>query len=116
MRKIAIIISSVVLISILGCKIDNYYHKPGGPYYFKSGITYQGMRPSGEITQAEAKELEKNKYAFYIAYFNSEGKPTIIEKYHEGKLINKYELFYENNKHIKTIITDENGNQNTQHE
>jgi hypothetical protein len=93
------------------CNCGGYYHEPGGPYYFQSAITYQGIRPNKEITQDKTKALADSGYAFYVAYFNNKGKPTIVEKHYEGKLFNKSELIYENDKLIKTIFTDKTGNQ-----
>ena len=66
--KIISIIISIILIA--GCKINNYHHEPGGPYFFKYHVTYQGFRPNGEISKEQAKELENQGYAYYIAYFN----------------------------------------------
>jgi|LGVE01.1.fsa_nt_gb uncharacterized protein YxeA len=112
MKRIIILI---ILILLSGCNIGNYYHQPGGPYYFKSGITYQGIRPNREITKEEAKKLEENGYAYTIAYFNDYGKPTIVEKYFEGKIITRFELIYKNGKLYKQITTDENGNKKEQY-
>tara|TARA_R110002096_G_scaffold54937_4_gene141488 strand:+ start:460 stop:735 length:276 start_codon:yes stop_codon:yes gene_type:complete len=65
--------------------MSKYSHAPGGPYYFKTGLTYHGYLPSREVTKEEADELAKQDYAYYVAYFDSSGKPNRVLKYHRGK-------------------------------
>lgn len=104
-------ILTIVCISLIGCNKDYSYH-PGEPYYYKSDIVnYQPFQPSDEITKEEAEQLYRDGYAYYIAYFNSDGNPTIIEKHYHGKIDRKSELFYENGKLFKTITTDSEGKQ-----
>ena len=59
-------------------------HQQGGPFYFKSGVTYQGHRPTGEKTKTEADKLAATGYAYYIAHFDSVGKPIRIQKVYQG--------------------------------
>ena len=80
------IIAIIALLSFLfGCKPSEPSHQPGGPYYFKSGVTYQGYRPTGEITKPEADQLAAQGYAYYISHFDAEGKPTRILKVYKGE-------------------------------
>jgi len=72
------------MVILSGCDLTGHSHQPGVPYYFESGVTYQGFRPTGEITEPEANKLASSGYAYYIAYFNQEGKPTKIFKVYEG--------------------------------
>ena len=78
MKKL--IILAFIFITFLGCK----RYSPGVEYYFKSGVTYQGYRPTGEISKSEAEQLAQKGYAYYIAYFNEEGKPIKIFKVYNG--------------------------------
>lgn len=101
----------------IGCD-TKYWHQQGGPYYFKSHVTYQGFYPTGEITKKEALDLSKQGYAYTVAYFNDKGQPTYMEKRYspvaEGHLkgkVEKFQLFYENEKLSKMIYTDINGQQ-----
>jgi hypothetical protein len=95
MRKIFTPI--LVAVFLWGCSTPDYSHEAGGPYYFNSGITYRGYRPTGELTKSEADELAKQGHAFYIAYFNSDGKPTRILKVYEGKTVLDQEIKYDAN-------------------
>ncbi|MCK4917982.1 MAG: hypothetical protein KAS51_07190 [Candidatus Omnitrophica bacterium] len=104
-------ILAIVCLSLIGCNKDYSYH-PGGPYYYKSDIVnYQPFRLNDEITKEEAEQLSKKGYAYYIAYFNNSGKPTVIEKHYHGKIDRKSELFYENGKLFKVITTNSEGKQ-----
>ena len=79
------IIAIMVLLAVLtGCKSSEHSHKPGRPYYFKSGVTYQGHRPTGEITKSEADKLADSGYAYYIAHFSPDGNPVKIFKVYQG--------------------------------
>jgi hypothetical protein len=104
-----IIITLIAPLFLLCSRTDEYYHKPGGPFYFESIITYQGINPNREITKDKSIQLKDSGYAFYVGYFNNDGKPTLLEKYYKGNLFMKYELFYENKKLNKTITTDDKG-------
>ena len=91
---------SLLAIVMWGCSTTSaakFSHKPGEPYYFRSAITYQGYRPSGELTKAQADELAEQGYAFYIAYFNSLGKPNRILKIYNGKTVLDQEIKYDAN-------------------
>lgn len=95
--------------SLFGCKEEYRYH-PGGPYYYSSDIAnYQLFRPNGEITKDKAEQLSKDGYAYYIAYFNNDEQPSLIERYYRGKNDRKCELFYKNGKLFKSIITNSDG-------
>ena len=91
---------SVLAIFLWGCltaSIAKYSHKPGEPYYFWSAITYQGYRPSGELTKAEADELAEQGGAYYIASFNFLEKPNRILKIYKGKTVLDQEIKYDAN-------------------
>ncbi len=68
-----------------GCNSNSHYYRPGEPYYFKHGETYQGFQPNKQITKAEADALATSGYAYTIAYFDSEGLPTNVLKIYPGK-------------------------------
>lgn len=103
----------IVCLSLIGCNKDYFYHS-GGPYYYKSDVVnYQPFRPNDEITKEDAEQLSKDGCAYYIAYFNNDGKPTVIEKYYQGKIDRKSELFYGNSKLFKVITTNSKGKQRT---
>ena len=94
---------------LFGCNEEFRYH-PGGPYYYTSDIAnYQLFRPNGEITKDRAAQLSKEGYAYYIAFFNNDGQPTLIEKRYQGKIDRKSELFYKNEKLLKSVITNSEG-------
>lgn len=71
------------------------YHS-GGPYFYKSWASYVlPYRPTEEISETEAKDLERQGYAFYIAYFNDDGYIKSFEKRYQGKQEFKTTYFYE---------------------
>ena len=112
---LAKIILALIYISLFGCNEEYKYHS-GGPYYYKSDIAnHQPFRPNEEITKNEANELADKGYSYYIAFFNDNGRPTTIEKYYKGKMDRKSELFYENGKLFKSIVTNEKGNKKTKY-
>ena len=79
----------MALLSFLtGCTSDKS-HKHGEPYFFKHGVTHQGHRPTDEITETEALALADDGYAYYIAYFSSDGDPIEILKVYQGST-NRY--------------------------
>ena len=88
---------SLLAIFLSGCSAAPYSHQPGGPYYFKSVdmFRYREHRPSGEITKAEAEELDERGSAYYMAYFSSSGKPVRILKVHEGQAVLDQEIKYD---------------------
>ncbi|MFI4955389.1 MAG: hypothetical protein ACHP9Y_05695 [Gammaproteobacteria bacterium] len=103
---ILLCIMALQMIAFIGC-VPNYWHKPGGPYYFQSFITYQGLRPNREITEDEALKLASQGYAYAVASFNENGQPTYIERRYRGK-VDKYDFFYENGlDHFSKIISED---------
>ena len=85
------------------------YH-PGGPYYYKSWASYLlPYRPVDEVTKSEAEELERQGYAYYIAFFNEQGLIKSFEKRYQGKMELKATFFYENGLLIKEESLDANG-------
>ena len=108
MKNIFTIILVVALVS--GCKISQYSHKPGGPYYFKWGVTYQGYRPHGEVSKSEADALAKEGYAYCVAHFDKSGQPTNIVKIYKGGVHSSTQLEYENGILIRVTNTDSDGN------
>lgn len=107
--KILYFVIVMCMIMSIGCK-KNYNHKPGGPYYFKWNVSYKGFYPTGEITKDEVKILIEDGYAYTIAFFNNDGKPEIMKKYHKGEMVKKIELYYKDKKLSKVIIIDKEGN------
>lgn len=79
------VVALVILLSLSGCASSKLSHEPGGPYYFKSGVTYKGYRPTGEITKAEADSLADKGNAYYMAHFGPEGNPAKILKVYRGQ-------------------------------
>ena len=71
--------------------MPEYSHRPGGPYYFRHGVTNRGYRPNGEITKAEAAQLSAQGYAYYIAHFDADGKPRSILKVYRGETTSYYQ-------------------------
>ena len=100
---------AVIVLLIAGCRLDDYYHQPGGPYYFNSGVTYQGYYPNGEITKAEADFLAANGYAYYVAFFNSDGLPTNVQKVLKEKIQFTADLTWTNRKPVSSRVTDADG-------
>jgi hypothetical protein len=92
-----------------GCDGNKYYHQPGGPYYFKHGVTYQGFLPNEEMTKSEADALAASGYAYAIAYFNPDGLPTNVQKIYHGKTEFSAELTWTNSRPISTRVTDAQG-------
>lgn len=100
---------AVVVLLIAGWRLDDYYHQPGGPYYFKRGVTYQGYRPNEQITKAEADSLAADGYAYYVAFFNSDGLPTNVKKVLKGKVEFTADLTWTNRKPVSSRVTDADG-------
>ena len=101
------IVCSLVVVGLSACKIKHNY-RPGGPYYFKGGITYEGHFPYDEISKAEADSLASQGYAYYTAYFNDYKLPTLIQKHYKG-ITTKTDLYYTGQNLIKVVETDSNG-------
>ena len=99
----------LVALGIVGCQTTKSSHSPGGPYYFQSGVTYQGFRPTSEITKGKADELASHGYAYYIAGFREDGQPSYIEKIFNGRVEQHIDLVYSNGVLSQTITTDSNG-------
>jgi hypothetical protein len=49
------------------------------------------------MTKAEADEIANQGYAYYIAYFNSSGKPIRHLKFYKGKMLLDQEITYDDN-------------------
>lgn len=118
--KLSYLISSLVIVFLglvtVGFLIFSHYHTmqpqyhPGGPYYYKSFASYVlPMRPVGEISEQEAKELEKNGFSYYEAYFNQEGFITRFVKHFGGKILFEEEYIYDENGILKDKITHKSG-------
>jgi len=111
MKNLLTVILVVVLAS--SCKVSQYNHKPGGPYYFKWGVTYQGYRPHGEVTKSEADALAKEGLAYCVAHFDKSGQPTHIVKIYKGGVHSSTQLEYENGTLTRVTNTDSDGNSKT---
>ena len=105
---------------VSGCNSGQPKYHPGGPYFYKSWASYYlPYRPTNEITETEAKDLEQQGYSFYIAYFNEQGYIKSFEKRHKGNRVFKTDYFYEDGLLLKqesiqdgkitTILYDKNG-------
>jgi len=109
MKTLNIFLISAFLL-VCSCKQPVFKYHPGGPYYYKSDIAnYQPFRPNLEISMSEAEALAKEGYAYYIAFFNSDGQPTKIEKHYKEKIVRQSELYYQNGKLFKVITSNEDG-------
>ncbi len=112
-----LLITILIVLVIAGCSDQNteeIKYLPGGPYYYKSWATYfKPYRPVDKITLSEAKELEKNGYAYYVAYFDNKGRIKSFDKFHSGKTVWKSEYSYENSKIKETMHSDGNKVVNT---
>ncbi len=98
-----------IIVLLAGCVADDYYHQPGGPYYFKHGVTYEGFRPNEQITKAEADSLAADGYAYTVAFFNSDGLPTNVQKVYKGKIESTADLTWTNRKPASSRVTDADG-------
>lgn len=107
--RIAVLLTIVciLVVGLSACKTRHNY-RPGGPYYFKGGITYEGYFPTEEISKADADTLASEGFAYYTAYFNDNKRPTIIQKYYRGATT-KTELYYQEQNLVKVVNTDSDG-------
>lgn len=79
--RILILAFAVSLVMSVACN-NKAKHPPGGPYYFQGWDGYHiPFRPVKEITANQAKALK----AYYVAYFDSDGKIISFTKYLYGK-------------------------------
>ena len=63
----------------------------GGPYYFESFANYKiPFQPIKELSKDEAKTRD----AYYIAYYNEDGKIVSFSKYLNGKMEFDDKYFY----------------------
>lgn len=86
----AIVLACIVLAA---CR-ERCQHAPGGPYYFESAVDYSGWCPKREISKAQANELAKDGYAYYVATYDANGNPTNIDKIYQGRTEAHIELLY----------------------
>ena len=92
---------STLLIGVIfichGCANAQPKYHPGGPYYYKSWASYiLPLRPTGEISYQEAKQMEVSGYSYYEAYFNDDGYIKEFKKYIHGQIVSTVIYFYEN--------------------
>jgi hypothetical protein len=101
-----------LLLTLWSCKSNKTYH-PGGPYYYKYSIAnYTPLRPNGEITKIEADQLARDGYAYYIAYFNDNGRLTQIQKLFNSKVQRTVKLSYRDGILYKSVTIDQEGKKN----
>lgn len=82
---ICIGLAGVSLMVWAGCKSVGNKHQPNEPYYFKSGITYQGYCPTREMTKAQANEVASRGYAYIISFFDTDGDPIKMLRVYKGE-------------------------------
>lgn len=83
MEKKIFAILLILSVFLFGCNIQQPKYHSGGPYYYKSFANYYiPFRPVSEISFEEAKQLEKDGYAYFEAYFNDKGYITMFIKHY----------------------------------
>lgn len=70
----------VICCLICGCKSKPENSYVSGPYFYMSAPPEDGFEPPGDLTETEAREIAARGYAYYVAYFDSKGKPDKIIK------------------------------------
>lgn len=91
------IILAVVLVFAVVASGFFYYQSTqrmavtGGPHYYKSAVTYQGLRPTDKISQAEAQELAQQGDAYYEVMYDEQGELLSVKKHYQG---NAEEILY----------------------
>jgi hypothetical protein len=88
--RTVIALISFTLLPFIAC-IGQEKKYIGGPYYFESFANYKiPFRPTNELTPDAARTHD----AYYIAYFNSDGKIVSFTKYLYGKMEFEDKYFY----------------------
>ena len=106
-RTLLAIIATCVL--VCGCKSQRAYH-PGGPYYYKSWVSYElPHSPVGELTLQETRALEEDGRAYYVAFFNDDGRIKSFEKRIDDKTVWKTVYRYKKGKLEQSETVRANG-------
>jgi hypothetical protein len=88
--RMAIALIGFTLLPFIAC-IGQDKKYIGGPYYFESFSNYViPFRPTKEVTPDAAKAHD----AYYIGYYNNDGKIVSFAKYLYGKLEFEDKYFY----------------------
>ena len=92
------------------CSASQPKYHPGGPYYYKSWASYYlPYRPVEEISKQGAEELDRQGYAYYIAFFNEQGLIKSFEKRFKENMEFKVTYDYDNGVLKKEEAIDMNG-------
>jgi hypothetical protein len=92
------------------CSANQPKYHAGGPYYYKSWASYfLPYRPVDEISRPDAEGLERQGFAYYIAFFDEQGLIKSFEKRYQGKMEFKVTYYYENGILKKEESLDANG-------
>ena len=102
---------AVVLACILSACMHTYTHEPGGPYYFGTFVTnfQEPLTPRGELTEAAAQAHTASGAAIYLVWFNAQGRPARVEKYHRGARLMQVNYTYQNGKLSEAREVDDSG-------
>lgn len=63
-----------------GCASKSGPQQPTGPYYYMSAPSKEGYQPPGDLSEKEARAAGVRGFPYYVAYFDSKGKPEKILK------------------------------------
>ena len=65
---------------LCGCKTKPESQYVSGPDFYMSAPSEDETEPPGDLTQTEAEEIGARGYPYYVAFFDSKGKPEKILK------------------------------------
>lgn len=65
---------------LVGCASKKDQPPPHGPYFYMTSPSAKDYHPPGDLTESEAQEIASHGFTYYVAYFDSKGKPEKILK------------------------------------
>jgi hypothetical protein len=89
-------------------RAENY---ADGPHYFSWAVLkVDPVKMTNPISATTAKQWEeKEEPAYYVAYFNKDGKLSFVEKRLEQKMFFRISYSYENGKLVERVVTKDDG-------
>lgn len=71
---------------LCGCVTKSGTPASPGPYYYMSAPSDdEEYEPPGDLSREEAEEIAARGFPYYVAYFDSKGKPDKILKISAGE-------------------------------